>query len=60
MTLKELFSHFNDKTTKVDLSTSQFRVIRPINDLESTLSEDLLDAPVSNWFTDNTILMVDI
>ena len=60
MTLKELFNHFNDKTTKVDLSTPQFRTIKPINYLESTLSEDILNSQVSNWFTDNTILTADL
>ena len=59
MTLRELLSHFKNKTTWVDLCTPLWRKCGEIKDIEKELDDSILDIKVSNWYYTNA-LNVDI
>lgn len=55
MTLRELLSHFKNKTTWVDLSTPLWRKCGEIKAIERELSDEVLDMKVSNWNYTNSL-----
>ena len=55
MTLKELLSHFINKTIWVDLCTPSWRKCGEIKQIEKEISADVLDMEVSNWTFSNAL-----
>lgn len=55
MTLKELLSHFKNKTTWVDLCTPVWRKCGEIKHIEKALPEHILNMEVSNWNYTNSL-----
>lgn len=54
MTLRELLSHFVNKTTWVDLCTPQWRKCGEIRQIQVECA-DILDMQVSNWTYTNSL-----
>lgn len=55
MTLRELLSHFKDKTVWVDLCTPLWRKCGEVKHIENELSDQILDMEVSNWNYTNAL-----
>ena len=56
MTLRELLSHFTNKTVWVDLCTPAWRNCGEVRDIEKELADSsLLDMKVSNWTFTNSL-----
>ena len=55
MTLKELLSHFKNKTTWVDLCAPVWRKCGEIKHIEKELPEHILNMEVSNWNYTNAL-----
>jgi len=55
MTLRELLSHFKNKTTWVDICTPLWSKHGELKHIEKELTEDLLDTKVTNWNYTNAL-----
>ena len=55
MTLRELLSHFTNKTIWVDLQTPLFRVCGEIKHIENQLPSHILDIKISDWTFTNSL-----
>lgn len=55
MTLRELLSHFINKTTWVDLYISSKKMSGEIKNIEKDVSDKILESKVSNWTFTNSL-----
>lgn len=57
MTLRELLSHFTNKTTWVDLCTPLWRKCGELRHIESEVSDAVLDLKVDSWIFTNFLII---
>lgn len=55
MTVRELLSHFTNKTTWVDLCTPLWRKCGEIKNIEKEVSDEILDMKISGWKFTNSL-----
>lgn len=55
MTLRELLSHFTNKTVWVDLCTPAFRKCGEVKHIENECPDDILDMKVHTWTYTNSL-----